>query len=184
MLRYQQPADEVFQEIVHEALDWMIEDLTESAWDPQAYPELLPRTAQLLDRAVALEALQQLKACSQAPEPYQPKPPHWVLLSEVLARYCELFNEQPYGAYGAEVHEKYGLRRLDYDRLLEVFLQEPALTQEAAHKGPIGPEALVPERVEDHAGQAQVIPANASPWYRRGTEHYPLGPEEQEDGVI
>jgi hypothetical protein len=36
MLRYQQPADEVFRDVVQEALDWIIEDIGETAPDSEA----------------------------------------------------------------------------------------------------------------------------------------------------
>lgn len=174
MVRFQQPIDEVFQDMVREALDWMIEDLTDSAREPEVYPQLLPNAARFLDRSFAMQALRQLKAGNEAPEFYQPGPPHWFLLHDVLIRYCELFNSEPYGAYGLQVHEKYGLHHLNCQMLIDAFLGAHDVERGSLRNGKLQEAALVLERIKEQPAQASVIPADASKWYRRGIESYPV----------
>jgi hypothetical protein len=182
MLRYLRPADEVFLDVLHEALDWMIEDLRENVQDPEAYGDLAPRTARILEAPTAVEALEKLRAASEAPELYALNAAHRLLLVEALIRYCDLFNEEPFGGYGSAVYEKYGVRHVDGERLIAAFIgpvEDPPrqgasqvealvsgkrLRKDALHLQPVSPEGDLP----------RILPADASPWYRPGTESYPV----------
>jgi hypothetical protein len=174
MLRYQQPADEVFRDVVQEALDWIIEDLGETAPDSEAYPELLPQAARFFELQTALETLERLRTCSVSPELYQPAAPHRVLLSDALMRYCTLFNEEPFGGFGSHVHEKYGLRRIDCAQLITAFLGEPDEDAHALRGKRLRVQDLGLRKVAVKPEQPDVTPASASPWYRPGAEKYPM----------
>jgi hypothetical protein len=184
MLRYLQPADEVFRDVVQEALNWMIEDLRENSQDPEAYCDLAPRAARFLEPSVAIETLERLRSCSEAPDLYQLKAPHRLLLTDVLTRYCDLFNEEPFGGYGSEVHEKYGLRHLDGERLIASFIGTAGHAgnrghgnsdAEILHGKRIRSQDLVLQRVLPGAEQDRgVLPATVSPWYRAGADSYPV----------
>jgi hypothetical protein len=186
MLRYLQPADEVFRDVVQEALSWMIEDLRENSQDPEAYHDLAPRAAGFLDPSAAIETLEQLRTSSEAPDLYQLKAPHRLLLTDAITRYCDLFNEEPFGGYGSQVHEKYGLRHLDGERLITSFIGTvgggPSRSENRGHRisaveilhgKRIRPQDLV-LRIAAGAEQESVMPATVSPWYRAGAESYPV----------
>jgi len=175
MLRYRQPPDEVFRDVVQEALDWIIEDLSESVEDSDAYPELLPHAAHFLELQTALETLERIRSCSMAPDLYQPAAPHRVLLSDALTRYCDLFNEEPFGGFGSHVHEKYGFRRIDCAQLISAFLGHPEDDARVLRGKRLRMQELGLRKVEAKPEQTGVTPASASPWYRPGVERYPSG---------
>ncbi|MER3422787.1 MAG: hypothetical protein C4293_05715 [Nitrospiraceae bacterium] len=79
------------------------------------------------------------------------------------------------------MHEKYGLRQLDSQVLIEAFLGERDEDKEALRNGKIQQETLALERVEEQPEQIRVISAEASPWYCRGIESYPITPEENKE---
>ena len=183
MLRYLQTADEVFRDVVQEALGWMIEDLRENLQDPEAYGELAPRAAQFLDPPEAVELLERLRTCSADPELYQLQNPHRLLLIDVLTRYCDLFNEEPFGGYGSAVHEKYGLRHLDRERLIAAFIghvSDEGHTAVGSHdtellrRKRVRMHDLTLRRVSQEGDASRVVPATVSPWYRVGSESYPV----------
>jgi hypothetical protein len=174
MLRYQQPPDEVFRDVVQEALDWIIEDLGEVAPDPEAYPELLPHAARFLELQTALETLERIRTCSASAELYQPAAPHRVLLSDALRRFCDLFNEEPFGGFGSHVHEKYGLRRIDCAQLISAFLGRPDQDAQTLRGKRLRSQDLGLRKVDAKPEHADVTPVSASPWYRPGAEKYPM----------
>jgi hypothetical protein len=140
---------------------------------------------------VAIETLEGLRTCSDGPDLYQLKAPHRLLLTDVLVRYCDLFNEDPCGGYDSEVHAKYGLRHLDGTRLIAAFIgTEYALTEcggvqrdeggyaaNVAH-GQVDAVTVRGQRLRDQdlalhrvahgSDQANIVPATGSPWYRVG----------------
>lgn len=159
--------DEVFQDIVDEALEWAISGLSRTGADRETYQKLLPHVSDYLDLSTALKLLHQLRRCHMAPEWYLLQSPHRVALSDVLHRYCERYNEQP---QGSRVHDKYGLLDLEWAPMLRLFIGEPY--QDGSIMAPINTDSMT-VRPSNDSSQQSVIRADQSPFYRRGVPTYP-----------
>jgi hypothetical protein len=83
--------DEVFQDLVDEALGWAISRLSNTKVTLEAYQALLPHVCHDFSLSTALELLHQLQRYHRDPEWYLLQPPHRVALSDVLHRYCERY---------------------------------------------------------------------------------------------
>ena len=160
-------SDEVFQDIVQEALEWIISGLGHTRVNREMYQKLLPHVSDYLDLTTALELLHQLQRCHMALEWYLLQSPHRVALSDVLHCYCERYNEQP---EAFRVHDKYGLLDVEWAPMLRLFIGEPY--QDGSIMAPVTTESMTLRRVNDSSEQS-VIRADQSPFYRRGVPTYP-----------
>ncbi|WP_447978348.1 hypothetical protein [Candidatus Nitrospira bockiana] len=168
MLRYLHTPDEVFQDIMQEALEWMVEDLREYKEDRRAYQELLPRASSFLDALTALHTLEQLKLAHEVKgDVYQLAPIHFVLLADTLKRYCDLYNTRP---EASTVHDKYELQQVDGESLRQTFFGDMGV--EGSPGGRLTPEDLQLHLIDDPSSRA-VIRLDLSPWYRPGVLTYP-----------
>jgi hypothetical protein len=159
--------DEVFQDIVEEALEWTISCLCHARANRETYQKLLPHVSDYLNLSTALELLHQLQRCHIAPEWYLLQSPHRVALSDVLHRYCERYNEQP---QGFRVHDKYGLLDVEWAPMLRFFIGEPY--QDGSIMAPVNTESMT-LRPSNDSSQQSMIRAEQSPFYRRGVPTYP-----------
>src|SRR5437763_15171932 len=100
--------DEIFQDIVAEALESAIVDLSTTSTDREMYRQLFPHTSQYVEGRTALELLHSLQRCNLSPEWYDLQSLHRVLLSAALRRYCARYNAQP---QSMRLHAKYELYR-------------------------------------------------------------------------
>ena len=159
--------DEVFQDLVDEAIAWVISGLSHTGVSPKMYQALLPHVSEYLDLSTAMELLHRLQQCHRASEWYLLQSPHRVALSDVLHRYCERYNERP---QAFRLHEKYGLLHLEWAPMLRLFIGEPY--QDGAIMAPADAESLTLRPSED-SNHASVILAGQSPFYRKGVSTYP-----------
>lgn len=128
--------DEVFQDLVGETLAWTISDLTHTALRRETYQALLPHVSQSVSVGPALELLDELRRCHQAPEWYLLQSPHRVALSDVLHRYCAQYNEEP---KDFRLYQRYGLHYLEWAPMLRLFIGEPY--QDGAIMAPLDRES-------------------------------------------
>ncbi|MDQ6732976.1 MAG: hypothetical protein M3Z35_02495 [Nitrospirota bacterium] len=159
--------DEVFQDIVAEALELAILDISNSSADREMYRELFPHTSQYVEAGAALGLLHSLKRCNLAPEWYHLESLHRVLLSDAVRRYCALYNTQP---QAMRLHANYELHRLEWAPMLRLFIGEPY--QDGSFAAPVSSDVMG-LRLSDDPGQQPVIYAEQSPFYRRGVPIYP-----------
>jgi hypothetical protein len=159
--------DEVFLDIVAEALEFAIADLSKSSANREMYRELFPHASQYVEAGAALDLLHSLKRCNVAPEWYHLESLHRVLLSDAIRRYCALYNTQP---EAMRLHADYELRRLEWAPMLRLFIGEPY--QDGSFAAPLSRDVMGP-RPSDDPGQQPVIHAEQSPFYRRGVPIYP-----------
>jgi len=159
--------DEIFQDIVAEALELAIVDISATSADPKRYRQLFPHTSQYVECRTAHDLLHCLKRCHLAPEWYRLQSLHRVLLSDAVRRYCEQYNAQP---QPTRLHARYGLDRLEWAPMLRFFIGEPY--QDGSFAAPMNKDAMeLPS--SDDSGQQPVIRAEQSPFYRRGVPIYP-----------
>ena len=159
--------DQIFQDIVAEALELAIVDLSATSADPPTYRQLFPRTSQYIECRAAHDLLLSLKCCTPAPEWYRLQSVHRVLLSDVIRRYCERYNAQP---QAMRLYLYYGLERLEWAPMLRLFIGEPY--QDGSFAAPLNHDAMGLQSSDD-SGQQPVIRAEQSPFYRRGVPIYP-----------
>jgi hypothetical protein len=159
--------DEIFQDIVAEALESAIADLSKSSANREVYRELFPHASQYVEAGTALDLLYSLKRCNVAPEWYHLEPLHRVLLSDAIRRYCALYNAQP---EAKRLHADYELRRLEWAPMLRLFIGEPY--QDGSFAAPVKRDGMA-LRPSDDPGRQPVIRAEQSPFYRRGVPIYP-----------
>lgn len=159
--------DEVFQDIVAEALESAIVDLSTISTDREMYQQLFPHTSQYVESRAALDLLHSLTRCHLSPDWYHLESLHRVLLSEVIRRYCTRYNAQP---EAMRLHAKYHLHRLEWAPMLRRFIGEPY--QDGSFAAPISSDVMG-LRPADDPGQQPVICADQSPFYRRGVPIYP-----------
>jgi len=159
--------DEVFQDIVAEAVELAIADLSKSSANREMYRELFPHVSQYVDAGAALDVLHSLKRCNLAPEWYHLESLHCVLLSDAIRRYCALYNIQP---QAMRLYANYELQRLDWAPMLRLFIGEPY--QDGSFAAPVSRDVMA-LRPSDDPGQQPVIREEQSPFYRRGVSIYP-----------
>ncbi|WP_447987349.1 hypothetical protein [Nitrospira sp. Nam74] len=160
-------ADQVFQDLLEEALAWTVSNLGHTSASRETYLKMLSHVSDYLDLSLALDLLRQLQRCHLAADCYELRSPHRVVLSDVVHRYCERYNQQPH-TFG--LHNKYGLLNLEWTPMLRLFIGEPY--QDGAIMAPLDRESLTLRLVGDSNLQI-VIPAEQSPFYRRGVPIYP-----------
>lgn len=172
MLLFRTRPDDIFHDIVREALAWLKDDLTRAETDPEVMTAELPRTGSLLTVGPALATVDELLVALDRPEMYDLMPMHRLLLSEALARYGESFNDQP---QDTDVHVRYEIHEVDTRRMQTLFLApvEPALQETPAHART---EALQLVIIAD-APWRRPIPQDLSAWYRK-KKVYPASPSE------
>ncbi|HKN85828.1 MAG TPA: hypothetical protein VJV04_03105 [Nitrospiraceae bacterium] len=159
--------DQIFQDIVAEALELAISDISATSANPRTYRQLFPRTSQYIECRAAHDLLHILKCYNLAPEWYRLQSLHRVLLCDVIRRYCEQHNAQP---RVTRLYAHYGLERLEWAPMLRFFIGEPY--QDGSFAAPLSQDAME-LRASDDCGQQPVIRAEQSPFYRRGVPIYP-----------
>lgn len=173
MLLFRTRPDDIFQDIVREALAWLKDDLTRGETDPKVMTAELPKTGSLLTVGPALATVDELLMALNRTEMYDLTPMHRLILSEALERYGESFNDQP---QDTDVHQRYAIHEVDTRRMQALFLApiEPALRETPAQART---EALQLVIIGD-APWRTPIPQDLSPWYRKD-EVYPACPSEE-----
>ena len=119
MLLFRERPDEVFHDIVREALTWLAEDLKTAETDPKLMASLVPKTAMMVGPGAALATVDELILALESREVFELAPMQRLVLSEALERYCESYNDQP---QDTEVHARYDIRQLDCTRMITMFL--------------------------------------------------------------
>lgn len=120
MLLFRERPDEVFHDIVREALAWLAEDLKPAETAPELMATLLPKTAKMLGTGAALATVDELIIALESCDVFELAPMHRLVLSEALARYCESYNDQP---QETDVYARYQIRKLDCARMITMFLR-------------------------------------------------------------
>ena len=165
MLCFQQQPDEVFNDIVREALDWMEHDLKDYVTDPASMMFPLPQTAKLITPGAALATVEELRAALKSQDVYELEPMHRLIIKEALQRYCELYNDKP---QGTDVHARYGILELHRDAMLTLFLGEFKVVpkeQEDART-----EAIQLYLLADAPWRTAIL-RDLSPWFRAGSAY-------------
>ena len=130
MLLFRERPDEVFHDIVREALARLAEDLKPAEMDPTLMAVLLPKTAKLLSAGAALATVDELIPALESREVFELAPMQRLLLSEALERYCKSYNNQP---QETDVHDRHEICQLDCARMITMFLPP---FDEAFHEAP------------------------------------------------
>ena len=130
MLLFRERPDEVFHDIVREALARLAEDLKPAEMDPMLMAVLLPKTAKLLSAGAALATVDELIPALVSREVFELAPMQRLLLSEALERYCKSYNDRP---QDTDVYGRYEIRQLDCARMITMFLPP---FDEAFHEAP------------------------------------------------
>ena len=130
MLLFREWPDEVFHDIVREALARLAEDLKPAETAPELMAVLLPKTAKLLSAGAALATVDELIPALVSREVFELAPMQRLLLSEALERYCESYNDRP---QDTDVYGRYEIRQLDCARMITMFLPP---FDEAFHEAP------------------------------------------------
>ena len=120
MLLFRERPDEVFHDIVREALAWLAEDLKPAEMAPELMATLLPKTAKILGAGAALATVDELILALESRDMFELAPMHRLVLSEALVRYCESYNDQP---QDTELHARYQILQLDCARMIAMFLR-------------------------------------------------------------
>lgn len=170
MLLFRERPDEVFHDIVREALGWLKEELTKGETDPRMLTAVLPKSSQVLSLGPALATVDELLEALDRNEVSELTPMHRLLVSEALARYCQSYNDQP---QDTDVHARYEIHQLDNERMQTIFLApfDAALQETPAQART---EALQLSIIADAPWRIP-IPLDRSLWYRKG-EKYPAPP--------
>jgi hypothetical protein len=101
-------ADQVFQDILEEALAWTGSNLGHTSGGGKIHLKLLSHVPDL-NLSLALDLLRQLQRCHLGVG-YVLQSPHRVVLSDAVYRYCERYNQQ---AHTFGLHNQYGLLDLN-----------------------------------------------------------------------
>ena len=120
MLLFRERPDEVFHDIVREALTWMAEDLKPAETASVLMATLLPKTAKMLGAGAALATVDELLLALESRDVFELAPMHRLVLSEALVRYCESYNDQP---QDTDVHARYQIPQLDCVRMIAMFVR-------------------------------------------------------------
>jgi hypothetical protein len=120
MLLFRERSDEVFHDIVREALAWLAHDLKPAETDPGLMAAVLPKTAKMLSAGAALATVDELIPALESHDMFELAPMHRLVVSEALERYCRSYNDQP---QNTAVHARYHIRRLDCARMINMFLR-------------------------------------------------------------
>ncbi|MEP6601784.1 MAG: hypothetical protein ABJB49_08210 [Nitrospirota bacterium] len=173
MLFFRERPDEVFHDIVREALVWLKKDLTHGETDPHMMTAVLPKTATVLTLGPALATVDELLEALDGVQMFELTPMHRLILSEALERYCESYNNRP---QDTDVHARYEIHQLDGRRMHTIFLAPfDAAMQEAPAQART--EALQLTMLAD-APWRSPISRDLSLWYRKG-DVYPIPPPEE-----
>ena len=149
MLRFATKPDHIFLIVLDQAIEnvlGMLELDDDPAEQQETFQGVMPRSAKLFDAAQATTQLAALKTASEASDLYQPTDYHWLLLYEALELYGSEFNARPDGL----LHAGYGIERLDFDALIDLFFWDtdfldehlPLIPLEARQQLDISPETF------------------------------------------
>jgi hypothetical protein len=120
MLLFRERPDEVFHDIVREALASLAEHLKPAEVDPRIMAALLPKTAKMISGGEALATVDELILALASSDVFELAPMHRLILSETLERYCESYNSHP---QDTDVHARYEIRHLDCARMINMFIR-------------------------------------------------------------
>ena len=189
MLRFAQRPDAVFWDIIHEAIQSTIDDIEGFDFDPEAFQEQYEESSRVFTPQVACETLRHLLEASRSAQWYQPTDYHWLLLYDALDNYCALLND---GIEEYRAPAKYGIRRIDFDALLDSFFWDTdfllsgndvaGLGMEGRKKLAISPETFgLTQGLKPHPEELRLRAIDSdedgetppSDLYRPGSEVYP-----------
>jgi hypothetical protein len=119
MLHWQTEPDQLLMKIVDEAIADALDfsHALKSTFPPD-WAECFPSAARFFSIDSWMSEAQKLKAANRSPQVFQITDYHWLLLEEVLRRYCELYND---GTIDRIVHEGTRIREIDFEGILELF---------------------------------------------------------------
>lgn len=120
MIRLATKPDSVFSDLLDSAITQMVNDYLTSANARDQEDWLcaaMPRAARFFTAPQAREQLIAIQKIYHDDRLYQLTKYHWLLLYECLETFAQEFNEQPVGWLA----QKYGIARIDFHRLVELF---------------------------------------------------------------
>ena len=120
MLRFQYPPDSIFLDILHSAIEGFLGDLELTEYDQEEFSNSYPESAKCFHPKLAHKTLKQVLRGSQAKSLYQLTDFHWLLLYEVLWKFCVLFNDEPEEIAPA-LEEKYGFCKIGFYEIIDLF---------------------------------------------------------------
>lgn len=120
MIRLATKPDSVFSDLLDSAITQMVNDYLTSANARDQEDWLcaaMPRSARFFTAPQAREQLIAIQKIYHDDRLYQVTKYHWLLLYECLETFAQGFNEQPV----SWLAQKYGIERIDFHRLVELF---------------------------------------------------------------
>lgn len=149
MLRFATKPDAIFPVLLNDALEEIIDQIEldpSSAEQQETFEVLMPSSAKLFGSQDAKQQLRALQTALAETSLCQPTDYHWLLLYEVLEVYSDGFNDMPRG----RACESYGIQRIDFDLLVELFFWDndfldeeiPNMPLEARQRIGISPETF------------------------------------------
>ena len=120
MLRFQYPPDSIFLDILHEAIEDSFCWLEWTDYDQEGFSNSYPESAKCFHPKLAHKTLKLLLRASQAKSLYQLTDFHWLLLYEVLWKFCELFNDEP-EEFSPALGKKYGFCEIGFHEIIDLF---------------------------------------------------------------
>ena len=120
MLRFQYPPDSIFLDILHGAIEEVLWWLELTEYDQEKFSNSYCQSAKCFHPKLAQKTLKQLLRASKAKSLYQLTDYHWLLLYEVLWRFCELFNDEP-KEMAPTLAKQYGINEIDFHELIDLY---------------------------------------------------------------
>jgi hypothetical protein len=189
LLRFQTKPDAVFLDLLHEAIEFTINDINDLHCDPEAFEIQYEKSSRLFHPQLGRDTLQTLLEASRSPQWYQLTDYHWLLLYEALEVYCGFFNDDE--GRGFRVFEQYGIRQIEFDAIVDMFFWDTdfllpgdemlAAGMEGRQQLAIGPETFgLTQGLKPHPEELQLRPVEVDEKtmppidrYRPGSDSYP-----------
>ena len=120
MLRFQYPPNSISLDILHRAIEAALGWLERTEYDQEAFSHSYCQSAQCFHPKLAQKTLKQLLRASKAKSLYQLTDYHWLLLYEVLWRFCELFNDDPQ-EIAPTLAKQHGINEIDFHEIIDWY---------------------------------------------------------------
>jgi len=120
MLGFQCAPDSIFLDILHGAIEEVLWWLELTEYDQEAFSNSYCQSAKCFHPKLAQKTLKQLLRANKAKSLYQLTDYHWLLLYEVLWRFCELFNDEP-KEIAPTLAKQYGINEIDFHELIDLY---------------------------------------------------------------
>jgi len=167
---------------IEEGLRWR--ELTE--YDQEAFSNSYCQSAKCFYSKLAQQTLKQLLRASKAKSLYQLTDYHWLLLYEVLWRFCEVVNDEP-KEIAPTLAQQYGINKIDFHELIDGyfwdtdFLTSPDdpinIGEDGRKQMGFGEEAFgIVQRMVPHPEEIKIVRVStreAKEWGEARTEERP-----------